>query len=703
MPFLSVRSLALALGCTLALGACANDPCPSRRFCGDDVMLPDASSTDAPVVPDAAPDDVPDLTPGKTVALEIEPASVTLTSRDGAVATQSFQLLAIDAAGQRTPVSHGVWSLDHDRVGRIDDDGVFRTHGTAGGDVHVEALLTSPDGVVLRARATIEVFLTRQFIAPSTSSREIANFDAPAIPDSGRAASVVYPLEGAVMPRNVPPPHVQWDQSVAGDVFRVRVSTPHVSVTAFVSSLDARYRVGWRVDPLAWRLIAESDPDAPVEFAVDRWELLSGRVYSGRPVRIRLANGNLYGAVYYWDVGPPGSNRSEITRISADSALRTVVVPNPPRPEGARSTCIACHSVSRDGRYLSAAIGNSNASVFDLTADLSRNPAPTLFPPEHADYLGSSFSPDNTRLVISGTQRGGAGFAMIDPFTGISVATTGLPSTPAASPSWSPDGHSIAFIDGVPDGAESVESGSLAVLPRIGPDAFGPPVVLHRGEDLAGAPEGGSADARPNWSPDARWIAFQHGPRNNSVDGVVPPGALYMVRSTGGAPRRLDRASGDSDSYWPTFAPFVTTERGPAARYYWLAFYSRRDYGNAHGGTRGTGRRQLWVTAIDPDAPEGTDPSSVPYWLPGQDPQTSNMGAMWAPEACRTNGNECRVSSECCSGECRMVPDSTVWRCVSPPPAACRRRGQTCGSAEDCCTGEGLTCTNNVCELPPPG
>ena len=61
-------------------------------------------------------------------------------------------------------------------------------------------------------------------------------------------------------------------------------------------------------------------------------------------------------------------------------------------------------------------------------------------------------------------------------------------------------------------------------------------------------------------------------------------------------------------------------------------FYTFRDYGNAQAGTKGTHRRQLWITAIDKAklASGQGDPSSVPYWLPDQDVATNNMSAFWA-------------------------------------------------------------------------
>ena len=74
----------------------------------------------------------------------------------------------------------------------------------------------------------------------------------------------------------------------------------------------------------------------------------------------------------------------------------------------------------------------------------------------------------------------------------------------------------------------------------------------------------------------------------------------------------------------PNFSPY--DEGG----YFWMVFYSTRDYGNAQAGTKGTKRRQLWVVAIDKAKLASGDPSAVPYWLPDQDVQTANMTAYWA-------------------------------------------------------------------------
>jgi hypothetical protein len=139
---------------------------------------------------------------------------------------------------------------------------------------------------------------------------------------------------------------------------------------------------------------------------------------------------------------------------------------------------------------------------------------------------------------------------------------------------------------------------------------------------------------------------------------------------------RLDNANGGvsgTSGFWPTFSPYTTTENG--STYYWIAFFSQRDYGNAQAGTKGTQRRQLWVTSVKAGATT-VDPSSVAYWLPGQDTTSDNAAGRWAPTACRANAASCQVSSECCSGSCLPSPGDAALEPVPQHGPALRRRGR---------------------------
>jgi Tol biopolymer transport system component len=589
----------------------------------------------------------------------------------------------------------GLWSLDSTRAGTISGEGVFTANGLGSGEIEVRCEIPDLRGGVLRATTKLTVRATREILGdgvPMDIARRFATGTRMSNP--AMASRVLYPLHQALMPENVAPPKIQWERGDEGDVYRVRLSKPNYTVTAYVRHTGAMFDFAWLVDATAWRALAEADPGAPVILTVDRYVPASTEVYTSSPIELRFARGSIYGSVYYWDL-----DAGRMMRINARTATSENFMPNPPdRSNGQR--CVACHTVSRDGRWMAAAttsrlsMDGFRNTVFDLTADLSPTPAPTISTASNAHC--STFNPDGTRLLACGASWSSA-LSLLDPRTGMSVAANGLPTIRATMPEWSPDGRTIAFIDNVTLNRDGNPiGGDLRTLtiadPLAEPLSFGAARTLHAGADATPGLPRGNSNAWPTWSPNSEWIVFQHGQAAFSFDGQA---ALYAIARSGGSPVRLDRANdgpNGTGSYRPTFSPFTTMEPD-GRRLFWLAFYSTRDYGNAQAGTRGTGRRQIWVAAINANPTEGSDPSYVAYWLPGQNVRDHNVAGYWAAEACRMNGNECRTNSECCSGRC-----NAMGRCEPPPAMECRRRGQSCGTDGDCCMG--LRCFGNVCEMP---
>jgi hypothetical protein len=624
------------------------------------------------------------------VSIEIAPTSASLVSIDGSMPEQAFTVSATLMDGSIVSAVGPRFSVDTLTVGTVDEaSGLFVANGVIGGTATVTATVAGATGD-LTATATVEVSLERTILGPGVPADVADRFATPPVMDEARRAGLVYPLDGALMPQNVFPADVQWLTGVNGDFFRITMTKPHVDVVAYLMH-DGSLQNHWLVDEAAWRGIAQTDPDDDASLVVDRWEAASSEVIAGVSRTMRFARAALTGSVYYWDIAA-----GRIIRIDDGTATRDAFMPAPPvAVDGNR--CVGCHTVSTSGRYMAGRLGGGEniGAVFDLTVDLSGDPPPTVFPlstgtPNSQHWWFSSWSPDDSRMVITTQESSARALRFMDPFAGVEVPVSGTLPTNATHPAWAPDDSAIAYVTNVNAWGGAFTDGDIATLPITGPDAVGAPTVIHDGATLSGSTPAGTADSYPTWTPDSNWIAFSHGSGTRSEDQQA---ALYFMRRDGSDVVRLDAALGASTTdFQPRFSPF------DSGGYFWLSFLSRRDYGNAEVGTRGAALQQIWVTAISNTPTAGADPSAVPYWLPGQATTSRNISAYWAPRACRPDGEECSVGSECCGGDCR--PDETgALVCAPPPPDRCRMYNETCSSDADCC--EGLVCFGNVCISPP--
>lgn len=676
---MSLYRLALA-SLLLTLAACGDDgsiggACDTAADCDDGQLCVDGRCEAMPDRPDAGEPDLHRTTPPVPTSLAILPAAPTLTvSGAPASLTLTGEVTYDDGS---TRAADGFWSVDSSRLGSIDStSGEFTATGDLAGSVDV-----SLEALGMTATETLQVNVERVIVVDGAPADSEARFDAATVATTDlatREANLLYPLDATLFPKNVFAADLQWERGADGDLYRVRLVVTGVDITAYVAHSGATFGYDWPVAADVWRALAEAAPESPVTVAVDRLEASSGEVVPGTARTFRFADASIRGSIYYWDLA-----NGRIQRIRGDGTGLETFMPSPPaRPsDGAR--CVACHTVSRDGTRMAAELwgGGDYGAVFDLTTDLSGDPAPTVVAPNVQRFLTASFSPDNSRLVAN---QGNQLFLM-DGNTGAGVAAggAGLPATGSAHPTWSPDGTQIAYAMNT-NGSWGVDftAADLGIIDVTAPDTFAAPRVI--------MPGAGRVVARPTWSPDSAVLAIQHG-TNSRIDngGTAYPGSLRLVSRDGSNVWNLETLNaGGDDSYDPNFSPF--DEGG----YFWIAFVSTRDYGNAQSGTRGARRRQLWVAAIDNSPTPGTDPSFVPYWLPQQNRAEPNMAAYWTMEPCRSEGLTCATSDDCCSGFCRDTGSGPV--CVPPDEVECSERGEACGSDGDCCEGAG-TCIANRC------
>jgi hypothetical protein len=661
----------------------SQDDCSSTESCIDGLCEPrDDGGAPLDTRPTA---DTPIIT---TTSLTIDPEVASLTGRFGETPTQTFVATEHLSDGREIPARNPIFEIADPRMGVINPStGIFTSNGVVGGETMITVTVTPAGGATLTATAMLTVTLSAEIRGTGVDDATVALFGGTPGTDPSRAATLLYPLDGVVMPQNVYPADVQWDNAAAGDFFRITLTKAHASIVAIVPFDGANH---YRVDDdatgdaptdgtTAWRGLAQTEPGAPATLRVDRYEAATATMQPGAPITMTFAEASLAGSVYYWDIA-----RGRIVRIDDGTATRNEFLPSP------HQGCVGCHSVSPSGRWMAGRNGGgwNTGAMYDLTTDLTANPPDVRWPINGASsWWFSSWNPDETRMVVT---QNPSSMAVMDPRDGTFPAITGTLPALATYPAWSPDGTRIAYVTNHNGWGDVVTQGDIAILDVVGPDSYGASTIIHTGSSLAATIPPGNADSYPTWSPDSSLLAFAHGGGARSDNGTS---ALFAMAPDGSNVVRLDRASGGAATereFQPRFSPF--NQGG----FYWLSFLSRRDYGNAAVGTRGTNRQQIWVAAIRVGRTAGEDPSMVAYWLPGQNTASMNIAAYWAPRACRPDGESCSVGSECCGGECDLG-EGGAFVCAPPPPERCRMDGETCSTTADCCGTDELVCEMNVC------
>jgi len=654
--------------------ACNNSSIGSDTCSGDnpDPSCPPAACTD--------PNGCNNPTAPEYSTLVVTPNPVMINA-SGAPVTQQLSATGQRPDGTMSGQLVGVtWSVPYNAIGTIDPSGIFTANGTIGGTVQVTATYIS-NGFPVSTIVNITVNVAQVIVSPGTDPTAASKFAGTVTLDPVKAGGLLYPLDGVMMPQNVYPPNVQWNTTVgaAGDIYRITITKPNMNFVAYLQHTGAAFTFNYPVDSKGWSGIAQSNVDADATLTVDRWDKAGNAAYGGTPIKLKFAKGSLLGTIYYWDI-----NVGKIRKIEDGTATATDLIPSPPASPISGETCVGCHAVSRDGRYMVGRLGGGNnvAGIFDLTANLKTAPAPTVYPVTNTlqKFYFSAFSPDAKRLIVGDPSLGANRMYFIDTANGKVVNPIGgtFPLN-ATYPAWSPDGKTIAFASETNNDGTVMTASNLSVIPVTAQDTIGPVSQIHKANSIAGMTE----DSYPSWSPDSKWIAFQNG--TNSRSDVQALGSLLMVGPDGSNLAKLVNAMGGTSArvFFPNFSPFNV------GGYFWLSFISERDYGNNRVGTAGTNRQQLWVAAIKNAPQPGQDPSFVPYWLPGQNVAAKNISAYWAPVACRQDGAAADVATQCCSGV------AVNGKCQSPP--TCIGAGQTCGGG-GCCAG--LTCSANRCQQP---
>jgi hypothetical protein len=547
---------------------------------------------------------------------------------------------------------------------------------------------------------------------------------------SANSASLkwLYPYDATIFPGGLASPVLQWSQTGTPDGVYLRM---HSNLYDYKGCFKGSNPPELKVPEIEWATAyaqshGKGDP-LTVELSTISGSTVSGAIKESWT----FAKGSLAGIVYYNTYGSmivPGQaagGNGAVMKIQNGQPQAFLYTSTGVSPFG---PCVSCHALSSNGSVLVAQqhfypgsdpLNGKGSMSFDLTKTAKPDPTMPMTSTLNDDWGFSAVYPDGSILLTSGEPGdstttplfpGASGnnpamigpkrAAMYDIKTGNTIPFTGLTTQYAMMPMFSPDGLHVAYT-AAPDPDAGVGAHTLTVMDfNYATKTFSNPVtVYHDNTNYPGW---------PFFTPDSKSVIFALG-NTNKFASEEPPlptptsSQLYIVLAAGGAAHRLDSTSGldptgndylpsPKDDYDLDFYPTVNPIS--AGGYFWAYFTSRRSYGNLYAkGPGDVGSKSIWVSAIDINAPPGTDPSHPAFYLPGQELGSGNLRAFAVLAPCKGDGVGCESGLDCCNGTC------TTGKCG--PPQACAATNDRCTPTVPCCLATDR-CIGGYCGVAPP-
>ncbi len=427
----------------------------------------------------------------------------------------------------------------------------------------------------------------------------------PAGTDADNEPAVVYPSHQTMFPVNVSRIRFEWTEPAVDLAYELRFAGDETNVSVFTTGSS------WSPTEEEWDWVAESNRGGAVTFTVTALDPdAPTEAWTSGTVDVFYSDAAVPGAIYYWSTGTSGVMRARI-----EDSISQKFYTDPEAPDA--GVCVACHTVSRDGRRMAMGYGGEALRTIDIDSFDVLVPKPT----QAERKVGwSTFSPDGELLLVAekGVLR------LLESETGESVGDNdGIVPLPAGKkanmPDWSGLGDKVAFaMTEGKVGNKEIEDASIAVI-DYDDGVWGEVTVLVESQ---GAPDN---NFFPAWSPDSAWIAYVNA-QQKSKDAVTA--TIRMISADGGSSRELSRLNERVNSEdgvvnvgnaMPRWAP--STLPGT----FWLAFSSLRAYATLR--PQDGKEDQIWIAAVDPAA--SGDVSYAAFWAPFQSIEDGNHRAFW--------------------------------------------------------------------------
>ncbi len=484
---------------------------------------------------------------------------------------------------------------------------------------------------------------------------------------SGTAPSLLYPLDGVMLPPSLPPfeIHAQLGQDRQG-ILQITIEGDAGYWQAFTQCQPLSGGCLAKLPEETWQDLKQyAKGRGPLTMTLAASDQAMQSFAVSAPQTLSIAAAPVTGGLYYWTT----SNNTAIMRVDFAEEIGPLERYFPFEGGG----CYGCHALSRNGRRMTVSQNgqrDGRVTIVDVAAGQI-----DVQPQDDLREQFQSWAPDNLRFA--GVWSDGA-----DPDTQIRIrdGSTGrilerieLGVEPS-HPDWSATGDRIAFtLVTHHQTSQRPGRGGIAQVRSDGTGGW-------QNHEVLVPPEDGKNRYYPAYAPDGSFLIYNESTcpggelYNDRCDADADPSAkLWAVLPDGTRlPLGHVNAPGPADAdellaqTFPKWAPFVDPRTADGqGRLMWFTFSSMRAYGLHPPGRNGNNQpgQLIWMAAVDPQAIlRGEDGSFAPFALPFQDITTSNHIAQWTaqvvpvdpdpnnPTGCPDIGDICDPAGPACCG-----------------------------------------------------
>jgi hypothetical protein len=421
-------------------------------------------------------------------------------------------------------------------------------------------------------------------------------------PQTLGAPTLVYPLDGVLLPPNMNVLEVQWVPPAGAALFEVdfenavtdvRVETPCNSITSVRGVQNVG--CGLTLSQAEWTNIAQLNANGdPLQVTVRAAPPgLPCVTASPQTVRINFAKENLAGGIYYWQSATYGGIAGTTGGIYYHDFGTFDPTPTPFYTSGAQGTCVGCHTLSKDGMRMALMTDDPDADdeygdVSTHTMDVGSRtviggknigPGFQTFTHDHLLLIASTFKTNMNKSFAVWNGDGTAQLAT-DPLV---VNGTQIQGT---QPNLSADDKTLVFVQPAA-GTISMAGDHHFLGGSLWSAHFDTSTYALTAFTELLAAGAGQSFYYPDQSPDGNWVIFNETdgttPANNDGDCFYSRQArvkiMHFPPQPGDTPLdlpNLNVADGLSNS-WPRWSPFVQEYKNH--HIVWVTFSSNRDYG----------------------------------------------------------------------------------------------------------------------------